>query len=345
MGGEGMLNGLSWTGSPWEDTMRSIMRLAGAIMLAGVPAGAATGPAAADSYPDRTIRIIVPTSPGGSIDGMARTVAAKLSAKWGKPVVVENRSGAAMRLGADAVAKAPPDGYTLLVAHDGAMAMNPAIYSDPPYDSQKDFAPIALMAAIPEVILAHAKAPGSLAELIDFARKNPGKLNHATGGPASRLALELFKSMAGVDIASVQYRGAAPSVMGVIAGEVQLCITDIASASPALQSDQVRALAVTTRNRAQRFPNLPTAHEAGLPGYDVQVWIGIFAPSAAPKDIVEKIGAGVRETLAAPDIREKLEALGMELRSGTASELRDTLAADIPKWSRLVKDNNLQLAQ
>jgi tripartite-type tricarboxylate transporter receptor subunit TctC len=288
----------------------------------------------------------VPTSPGGSIDGLARTVAARLSAKWTKPVVVENRSGAAMRVGADAVAKAAADGYTLLVAHDGAMAMNPALYPDLPYDPQKDFEPVALMVSIPEVILANARMPAaSLGELLDFARKNPGKLNHATGGPASLLALELFKSMAGVDIASVQYRGAAPAVLGVIAGEAQICITDIASASPALQSDQVRPLAVTTRNRAKRFPDLPTAHESGLPGYDVQVWIGMFAPSSTPKDVVARIGGEVREAIAMPEIREKLEALGIEMRSGTAEELRSTLAADIPKWARLVKDKNLRIAQ
>jgi tripartite-type tricarboxylate transporter receptor subunit TctC len=328
-----------------EERMRSSL-VVRAVMLATVVAGAADGRAAADSYPDRTVRIIVPTSPGGSIDGLARTVAARLSGKWGKPVVVENRSGAAMRVGADAVAKAAADGYTLLVAHDGAMAMNPALYPDLPYNPQKDFAPVALVASIPEVILANAKAPAaSLAVLLDFARKNPGKLNHATGGPASLLALELFKSMAGVDITSVQYRGAAPAVVGVIAGEVEVCITDIASASPALQSDQVRPLAVTTLNRATRFADLPTAHESGLPGYDVQVWIGMFAPSGTPRDIVERIGAGVREAIAAPEIREKLEALGIEIRSGTADELRNTLAADISKWARLVKEKNLRITQ
>jgi tripartite-type tricarboxylate transporter receptor subunit TctC len=319
--------------------------VARAITLAAAIAGATAGHAAADSYPDRAVRIIVPTSPGGSIDGLARTIAARLSGKWGKPVVVDNRSGAAMRVGADAVAKAAADGYTLLVAHDGAMAMNPALYADLPYNPQKDFAPVALMASIPEVILANARTPAaSLEELLDFARKNPGKLNHATGGPASWLALELFKSMAGVDIASVQYRGAAPAVLGVIAGEVQVCITDLASANPALQSNQVRPLAVTTRNRAKRFPDLPSAHESALPGYDVQVWIGMFAPSGTPMDIVDRIGAGVREAIATPDVREKLEALGMEIRSGAADELRHTLAADISKWARLVKEKNLQIA-
>jgi putative tricarboxylic transport membrane protein len=318
--------------------------LAGAALA--LACAASTAPtAAAQTFPERTVRIIVPTSPGGSIDATARTIAAKLSAKWGTPVIVENRAGAAMRLGTDAVAKAAPDGYTLLVAHDGAMAMNPVLFSDLPYHPQKDFAPVAMMVSIPEVIMVSAATPAmSLAEMLALARRSPGKLNHATGGPASLLALELFKTMAAVDIASVQYRGAAPSVAAVIAGEVDVCITDIASGNAALQSDRVRPLAVTTRTRASRFPDLPTADQSGVPGYDVQVWIGMFAPAATPKDVVAKIEAAVKEAVAAPDIREKFEAIGMEMRSGGADEMRQVLAADIPKWDRLVRERNIKIA-
>jgi tripartite-type tricarboxylate transporter receptor subunit TctC len=302
--------------------------------------------ATAETYPERPVRIIVPTSAGGSIDTLARTMTAQLSAKWNKPVVVENRSGAAMIVGVDSVAKAAPDGYTLLVAHDGAMAMNPALFPTLPYSPQKDFEPLALMVAIPEVILANrSTGADSLNAFIGLARRQPGKLNHATGGPASLLAFELFKGMAGIDVVGVQYRGAAPSVTAVIAGEVQLCITDIAAANPALQSDRVRALAVTTASRAKRFPDLPTAHEAGVPGYDVQVWLGLFAPAGTPSDVRRTIEAAVKEVLARPDVQEKLEAIGMELRSGAAEDLRAVLAADLAKWAKLVKEKNLQISQ
>ncbi len=317
-----------------------------AMVVAALAMSAVVSPAAGQAFPDRTVRIIVPTSPGGSIDATARLVASQLSAKWGKPVIIDNRAGAAMRIGVDAVAKAAPDGYTLLVAHDGAMAMNPALYPDLTYHPQKDFEPIALVGAIPEAIMVNAAvAATSLAEMIAIAKREPGKLNHATGGPASLLALELFKSMAAVDITSVQYRGAAPSVAGVVAGEVQVCITDIASAAPALQSDRVRALAVTTLGRSKRYPNVPTADEAGVRGYDVQVWIGMFAPAGTPKDVLRTIEGDVKAALAAPDVRTKLEDIGMDMRSGTSDELRRVLAADVPKWDKLVKEKNLRVAQ
>lgn len=310
-----------------------------ALMLLGAPRSAL-----AESYPDRTVRIIVPTSPGGSIDMVARVIAGKLSAKWGKPVVIENRPGAAMRVGVDAVAKAPADGYTLLVAHDGAMAMNPVLFRDLPYHPTKDFSPVAMIVSIPEVVMVNIKVPAnSVKELIALAKKEPGKLNHATGGPAGFLAFELFKSMAGIDITSVQYRGAAPSVAAVVAGEVEVCITDVASAGPALQSDRVRTLAVTSRDRAKAFPNLPTAHETGLPGYDIGVWIGMFAPAGAPKDVLGAIETGVKEALAAPDVRSRFEVLGMSIRSGAADEMRQVLDADIAKWSALVKEKNLKI--
>jgi tripartite-type tricarboxylate transporter receptor subunit TctC len=305
-----------------------------------------TARAEAQSYPDHAVRIIVPTSAGGSIDALARLMAAQLSAKWGKPVIVENRSGAAMRLGVEEVAKAAPDGYTLLVAHDGAMAMNPALYSDLQYDPQKDFAPIAMMVSIPEVIMASAKAPFSTFQgMLDFARKNPAKLNHATGGPASLLDLELLKSMAKVDITSVQYRGAAPSVAATMAGEVQLCITDIAAAAPGLASGRALPLAVTTMARLKSHPGVPTANEAGVPGYSVQVWMGMFAPAGTPSPVLQKIQMSVQDALSQPDVQQKLASMAMDRRSGTADELRNALSADIPKWAKLVKERNLRITQ
>jgi tripartite-type tricarboxylate transporter receptor subunit TctC len=303
-------------------------------------------PARAQSYPERTVRIIAPTAPGGSIDTTARVIAAKLAELWGKPVVVENRPGAGMIIGAEAAAKSAPDGYTLLVAHDGTMAMNPVVYPNLAYHSQRDFEPVALITAIPEVLLVNEAVPAkSVRDLIALAKANPGKLNHATGGTATLLALELFKAMAGVDIASIPFRGGAPAVTGTMAGETQLIFADLATANAGMQSGKLRTLAVTTRERVPRLPDVPTIHESGVPGYDVATWIGAFAPAGTAKAVIDKIEAGIRQALAAPEVRAKLEALSMEIRSGAAEEMRAVLAGDIGKWGRLVKERNIQLAQ
>jgi tripartite-type tricarboxylate transporter receptor subunit TctC len=309
------------------------------VLLTGVPASAQT-------YPERNVRIIVPTAPGGSIDTTARVVAEKLSSKWGKPVIIENRPGAAMRIGADAAAKSAPDGYTLLVAHDGTMAMNPVAYADLPYKPQTDFAPVALLTAIPGVVMVHNAVPAkSIKELIALAKASPGKLNHASGGTATLLWLELFKAMAGVDITSVPFRGGAPAVTGVMAGQVELIFADIATANAGMNSGKLRVLAVTTAQRVKKLPDVPTVAESGVPGYDVATWIGAFAPRGTPQPIVDKIEADVKKALAMPDVRTRLEAIGMEVRSGTAEEMRTVLARDIKKWGDLVREKNIKIGQ
>jgi len=305
-----------------------------------------TQPTFAQGFPDRMVRVVVPTAPGGSIDTTARVVAAKLAALWSKPVVIENRPGAGMIIGADAAAKSPSDGYTLLIAHDGTMAMNPVVYPNLPYHPQRDFAPVALLAAIPEVLLVNAAVPArSVRELIALAKVNPGKLNHATGGTATLLALELFKAMAGVEIASIPFRGGAPAVTGTMSGETQLMFADLATATPAMQSGKLRSLAVTTAQRVPSVPNVPTLDEAGVRGYDVATWIGAFAPAGTPNSIVAKVEAGMKEALASSEVRDKLEALSMQVRSGSSEDMRAVLAADIAKWSRLVREQSIQIPQ
>ncbi len=303
-------------------------------------------PAQAQTYPDRTVRIIVPTAPGGSIDTTARVVAAKLADIWGKPVVIENRPGAAMIIGAEAAAKSPADGYTLLVAHDGTMAMNPVVYPNLGYHSQRDFEPVSLLASIPEVVLVNGELPiKSIKELIAHAKAHPGELNHASGGTATLLALELFKAMAGVDITSIPFRGGAPAVTGVMQGAAQVIIADLATANAGMQSGKLRTLAVTTIRRAPKLPDVPTVDESGVPGYDVATWIGAFAPVGTPKSVVGRIEADIKQALAAPDLRAKLEALSMEIRSGASDEMRALLAGDMVKWGNLVKDKNIKIAQ
>jgi tripartite-type tricarboxylate transporter receptor subunit TctC len=301
---------------------------------------------AEQGYPERTVRIIVPTAAGGSIDTTARVIAAALAERWSKPVVIENRPGAAMIIGAEAAAKSPPDGYTLLIAHDGTMAMNTVVYPNLAYHSQRDFEPLALLTSIPEVVLVNEALPvKSIRELIAFAKANPGKLNHASGGTATLLALELFKAMADVDITNVPFRGGAPAVTGVMSGETQVIFADLATANAGMQSGKLRTLAVTTHTRVPRLPDVPTIAESGVPGYDVATWIGAFAPAGTPKAIVDKIEAAIQQALATPDVRAKLAALSMEIRSGASADLRAVLAADMEKWSRLVKEKNIRLAQ
>jgi tripartite-type tricarboxylate transporter receptor subunit TctC len=231
----------------------------------------------AQKYPNHPVRIVVPTAAGGSIDTAARLVGEKLQARWGQPVVVENRPGASMRLGAEAVQKAAPDGYTLLVAHDGTMAINPIAFPDLPYDPQKDFAPLGLVISIPEAVMVNKSVPAaSIMELIGLAKKQPGQLTHATGGSATLLSLELLKAMAAVNIRSIPYRGGAPAVTAAIAGETGMIIADLTTGNAALNSDRMRPLAVTGRERSNKYPKLPTMDEAGLKGYEVNTWIGFF---------------------------------------------------------------------
>jgi tripartite-type tricarboxylate transporter receptor subunit TctC len=224
--------------------------------------------------------------------------------------------------------------------------MNPVVYPSLPYHSQRDFEPVALIAAIPEAVLVNAAlAVRSVGELIALAKANPGKLNHATGGTATLLALELFKAMAAVEITSIPFRGGAPAVTSVMSGETQLIFADFATANAGMQSGKLRILAVTTAQRVPSLPEVPTLDEEGVPGYDVATWIGAFVPAGTPKAVLARIEAGIKQALVGAEVRDKLEALGMQIRSGSSQEMGAVLAADIAKWGRLVKEKNIQIAQ
>lgn len=307
--------------------------------------GAWTSLACAQNYPDRTVKIIVPTAPGGAIDTAARVVAEKMQAKWGKSIIIENRPGASMRLGAEAVQKAPPDGYTLLVAHDGTMAINPVAFSDLPYDPQKDFTPLGLVISIPEAVMVNKQVPvKSVAELIAHAKKEPGMLTHASGGSATLLALELFKAMAGIDIRSIPYRGGAPAVTAAITGETSMIIADLTTGNAGLQSDRINSLAVTSKTRSKKYPDLPTLDEAGVKGYEVNTWMAFFGPANMPKDVAAIIESAIKEAVAMPDVRARFESTGADVRSGSAEELRQLLATDVTKWATLVKEKDIKIA-
>ena len=295
-------------------------------------------------FPDRAVKIIVPTAPGGAIDTTARVIGEKMQARWGKPVIIENRAGAAMRLGAEAAQKSPADGYTLLVAHDGTMAINPLVFSDLAYDPQKDFVPLGLVASIPEAVMVNKSVPAnSIAELIALAKKEPGQLTHASGGSATLLALELFKAMAGLDIRSIPYRGGVPAVTGAIAGETSMIIADLSTGNAALQSDRINTLAVTSLTRSKKYPNVATLDELGVKGYEVNTWMGFFAPAGTPKEAAAAIEAAIKDAVAMPDVRARFESTGADMRSGSAEEMRQLLAVDVAKWAKLVKEKSIKL--
>jgi tripartite-type tricarboxylate transporter receptor subunit TctC len=298
------------------------------------------------NYPSHPVRIVVPTAAGGAIDTTARLVGEKLQARWGQPVIVENRPGASMRIGAEAVQKAPPDGYTLLVAHDGTMGINPIAFPDLPYDPQNDFTPLGLVISIPEAVMVNKSVPvASIVEFIGLAKERPGQLTHATGGSATLLSLELFKAMAAIDVRSIPYRGGAPAVTAAIAGETSMIIADLTTGNAALNSDRMRPLAVTSRERANKYPKLPTMDEAGVKGYEVNTWIGFFGPARIPEEIAAEIETAIKEATASPDVRARFESPGAVVRSGSAQELREALATDLAKWANLVKQQNIKLSQ
>jgi len=302
--------------------------------------------AQAQGFPDHVVKIIVPTAAGGAIDMTARIVAEKLQAKWGKSVIVDNRAGASMRLGAQDVQKAAPDGYTLLVAHDGTMAINPLVFPDLPYDPIRDFTPLGLVISIPEAVMVNTAVPAtSIKELIALAKKEPGQLTHATGGSATLLSLELFKAMAGINIRSIAYRGGAPAMTATIAGETSIIIADLATGAAGLNSDRIRPLAVTGLQRSGKYPDLPTVDEAGLKGYDVNTWMGFLGPANMPKAVADTIEAAIKEAIEIPGVRARFETTGALVRSGTAEEMRTVLAADVVKWAKLVKEKNIKFSE
>ncbi len=306
----------------------------------------AVAPCRAAGFPDRPVTLIVPTTPGGSIDITARIVGEQLSRRWGQPVVIDNRAGAAMRIGATAAARAEPDGYTLLVAHDGTMAMNPFLFKNNAYDPRKDFAPVSLIGFIPEVLMMNKKDPPRNAEqFIAYAKAHPGALNHGSGGSATMLALAYLNTLAQIDVRDVLYRGGSAAVNAVIGGDVDICIADIATGAAGMQADSVVTLAVTSRERAPQLPNTPPLAEVGAPGYDVETWIGFFVPAKTPPEIVARVESAIKDIVKQPDVRAKLEKLGMRVSDGAAAAETQALSVDMAKWSKVIADNHIEVEQ
>ena len=302
---------------------------------------ACAGTASAQStYPAKAIRYVVPFPAGGPLDIVARALGQELNKSWNQPIIIDNRPGAGGNIGADLVAKAPADGYTILMGAVSTHAINVTLYSKLPYDPVRDFAPITLITSVPNVLVVHPSVPAiSVKELIALAKAKPGQINFASGstGSAGHLAGELFKTMAGVNMVHIPYKGAAPAVVDLLGGHVSLMFDNMSSALPNIKSGRVRALAVTTLQRSPLLPQLPTISEAGLRGFDISTWFGIFAPAGTPPDIVARLNTETVRILNTREMKERLLALGAEPAGNKPDEFAAFVRLEIQKYARVVK--------
>jgi tripartite-type tricarboxylate transporter receptor subunit TctC len=295
------------------------------------------------TYPQKPIKIIVPVAAGGGTDFVARVVGQKLGEALSTPVIIENRPGGAGNVGVDAAAKADPDGYTLVMPIT-SFSVNPSLYAKLPFDTQKDFAPITLVASAPLLLVVNTQLPvKTLGDLIALAKQKPGTLNYGTSGvgTTSHLAAELFKYKAKLDIINVPYKGGGPIVTDLIAGSIQIYFSTVPAALPQTQAGKLRAIAITSPQRIPSLSDIPTMSEAGLPGYDVVGWFGLFAPAKTPTPIIERLNTEIVKILQMPDVREKIQAHGLLPGGGSAKELGVFLNAEIKKWSELIKAANI----
>ncbi|HEV7392127.1 MAG TPA: tripartite tricarboxylate transporter substrate binding protein [Burkholderiales bacterium] len=297
--------------------------------------------ATAQTFPSRAVRFIVPAPPGGGADILARTLGQRLGELWGQQFVIDNRAGAGGIVGTDLAAKALPDGHTILMAYT-SHAINQGLYAKLPYDSIKDFAPIALVAQIPNVLALHPSVQAkSVKELIALAKDKPGTLLYASAGSgtSTHLSGALFNSMAGINMVHVPYKGATPAFTDLVGGQVSLMFANMASSFPHVRAGRLRALAVTGRKRSMAAPDLPTIDEAALPGYEANAWFAVLAPRATSAATVDKLNRAMVGIIEAPDVREKLFAQGVEPMTSTPAELGRFLTSEIVKWTRVVKES------
>jgi tripartite-type tricarboxylate transporter receptor subunit TctC len=310
--------------------------IAGALTLAA-PA------AVAQPYPSKPIRVIVPYAAGGAVDALARMLAAKLQDALGQPVIVENRAGAAGNTGAAEVAKAPPDGYTILQNTNG-QAISPALYRSLPFDTLKDFIPVTQLVGTSTVLVATPKLPAKSAkELIALAKAKPGGLNYGmTGvGNSLHLTMEMFKRAAGIDLQAIPYRGDAPLNTALLAGEVDVAIVPLATIVPLIESGRVRALAVNSAQRSHVLPDVPTVAEDAIPGFEAAGWQGWFVPAGTPREVVALIQREAAKAINAPDMQERLKAMGNDPVGSTAAEFEAKFKADLAKFAKVVKEANI----
>ena len=316
--------------------LRTLVILAAAL----VPA---TQVLAQGTYPTKPIRIIVPFPAGGGVDFVTRLLGQKMSENWKQPVLVENRPGANQFIGAEAVARATPDGYTLLATIDGTFTMNPSLFAKLPYDPVKDFAPISLISQQPVVLVGHPSVTASTLKELIAQLKGGAKLAYAHPALPSQLAGELFKSMAGVDLLAVPYKGGAPAMQDTLAGQVGLLFDLPSNVVPHIKAGKLKAFAQSTRKRSPLLPDVPTFEEAGLTGYELGTWVGIVAPAATPREIVTKLNTELVRILALPDVRERLTGVGVEILATSPEDFTKIIREDSIKFDRIIKQAGIKL--
>jgi tripartite-type tricarboxylate transporter receptor subunit TctC len=299
-------------------------------------------------YPAKPVRIIVPFPPGQAADTFSRMLAERLSALWGQQVVVENRGGGGGVPGVMAVKDAPPDGYTWLVGTSGTLGVNPSVYAKIPYDPLKDFAPASNIFIVPLIIVAHPSfAPNTVAELVEAAKKAPGRINFASAGPgtAQHMTGELFKLRAGIDLVHIPYKGSGPGITDLVGGQVPIMFDSVTSALPHIKSGRAKAIAVTTAQRIAQLPDVPTVAESGYPGFEGVGWSGIVLPAGTPREIVERVSADIQKLLNDPQLRERMLDRGGIPDPRTPQGYADFLRSEIEKWAQVAKAANVRLDQ
>ena len=325
--------------------MHSKRNLLALLALAGLGITAHAQPAAAD-WPNKPIRWVVPFPPGGAMDAIARTLGEKAAKSLGQPFVIENKPGAGGNIGADFVAKQPGDGYTMMITSIG-MATNKPLYGKLNYDPVKDFAPVSLLAVVPNVLVTNATQPDvkTARDVIAAARKAPGKLTYASAGNGTsiHLAGEVFTSLAKLDMLHVPYKGSGPAVSDLLGGQVNYMFDSITSARPHIESGKLRALGVTTAKRSSTLPNVPTLAEAGVPGYEVSPWFAVFMPAATPKAIVSKLNKALLDAMKDPEVAKRFETIGAEPVGSTPDELAQHLARESERWTQLITERGIKL--
>jgi tripartite-type tricarboxylate transporter receptor subunit TctC len=325
------------------DRRQAIRTLARTLAAASAMSSLTRLACAQTAYPNKPIRLVVPYPPGGPLDTAARALAERVKESLGV-IVVENRPGAGGNLGVDQVAKSPPDGYSLVIGAVATHAVNPWLFSKLPYDPIKDFSPITLIAHVPNVLVMTPERADQLGirsarELIDYARKHPAQLNYASGGngSAGHMAGELMKSQAKISAVHIPYAGAAPAQLGLLAGQTDFMFDNLASATAQIKAGKLRALAITTAQRASALPEVPTMAQSGLPGFDVSTWFGVFAPAGTPREIIARLNTAFTTALRSPEIRERLARMGAEPAPGTPEQFSELVRNELSKYQKVVQ--------
>ena len=314
--------------------------------LAGLAAGLPLRGFAQNAYPSRPLRIIVPFTPGGSTDILARALGQALGAAWHQPVVIENKPGAGGAIGAEAAAKADADGYTLFMGHIGTLAVNPTLYPRLRYDPLRDFAPVALVAKVPNVLVVNPGVPArSVAELVTLAKEKPGSLTYSTGGvgSAANLAMEYFKLETATQITHIPYKGAAPAITDIVSGQVSMTLTGLPPLLAHIRSGRLRAIATASAARLAQLPDVPTIAEAGVPGFEATQWYGIVVPAGTPRDVAERLGQQIQRSLATPELKKHLESEGALPESLGPEAFGKLIRSEIGRWAKVIRAAKIEI--